>query len=68
MTKVKYSQYEPIVVEDEYGNKYLCINFYEATSVKNLITELRRDKVTKYNTGDWWLDLPIKIRGFLKDY
>lgn len=66
MQKVNYSSYKPITVEDEYGNKYICLSTYEATAIKVLLERLHRDKSTHFDTGDWFRDLPLKINRWLE--
>lgn len=54
--------YTPITVHDQYGNPYICLNFYEAQRVSELIGKLdAADQNRYYDTGDWWIDLPAKI-------
>lgn len=67
MSKVKYSQYDPMIVEDEHGNKYLCLNIYETERVMQLMHHLQKyHSDLQLDTGDWWLDVPAKIARFLK--
>jgi hypothetical protein len=55
------SAYEPIEVEDQYGNKYICLNSYEAGAVRDLLYKLWKLNNHNYDTGDWYHDLPVKI-------
>lgn len=52
--------YTPITVKDQFGNDYICLNWYEANAVRDLIETLQ-PKTHMYDTGDWWRDLPKKI-------
>jgi hypothetical protein len=59
-TIVKYEQYNPMLVEDEFGNEYICLNKYEAGKIKSLLRALKSSGIN-VNTGDWFSDVPLKI-------
>lgn len=67
MADVSYSQHDPIIVDDEHGNNYLCLNTYEVKAVRDLMVKLQNEHGHKYDTGDWWLDVPAKIDRYLKE-
>jgi hypothetical protein len=60
MTEVKYHQFKPMLVKDEYGNEYICLNKYEAGNVKSLLRALKAVKAN-VDTGDWFADVALKI-------
>jgi len=46
---------------DEYGNPVVVLNLYEAQSVADLIKKVGNS----YNTGDWFMDVPMKVTAAL---
>lgn len=59
------SSYEPITVVDQFGNKYVCLNYYEAMQLEHMLISMQGRGITDYDTGDWWRDLPVKLTKWL---
>lgn len=63
MTKVESKSYtEPITVTDQYGATFICLNYYEANAIQKLLENLAKEIKPGYDTGDWFHDLPPKIK------
>ena len=57
--------YTPIIIQDQFANKYMAISYYEARVIVELLDKVKVDDPSgthHYNTGDWFEDLPTKIR------
>lgn len=66
IVEVEYKgPYEPISVVDQYNNDYIALNQYEAGAVLNLIDKLQNGETDNFDTGDWYHDLPEKIKKWL---
>src|SRR5258706_14495437 len=57
--------YTPIVVQDQFNNKYLAISHYEAQAIMWLLERLQKES-GNYNTGDWFHDLSVKIKKYME--
>lgn len=57
--------YTPIVAKDQHGNEYICLSKYEANAIMRLLENLEKERKPGFDTGDWFHDLPPKIRKWL---